>query len=51
MAYADYPLGPEYAIPKGTLVFPSINAANMQARRGARQRSELGADGPSERLK
>lgn len=30
MAYADYPLGEEYSIPKGTLVFPSINAANMQ---------------------
>ena len=32
MAYADYPLSDEYSIPKGTLVFPSINAANMQAR-------------------
>lgn len=30
MAYADYPLSEEYSIPKGTLVFPSINAANMQ---------------------
>ena len=32
MAYADYPLSEEYSIPKGTLVFPSINAANMQVR-------------------
>lgn len=30
MAYTDYPLTPEYSIPRGTLVFPSINAANMQ---------------------
>lgn len=30
MAYSDYPLSEEYAIPRGTLVFPSINAANMQ---------------------
>ncbi|PRW58849.1 cytochrome P450 [Chlorella sorokiniana] len=30
LAYCDYPLSEEYAIPKGTLVFPSINAANMQ---------------------
>ncbi len=32
LAYCDYPLSEEYAIPKGTLVFPSINAANMQVR-------------------
>lgn len=32
MAYTDYPLTQEYSIPRGTLVFPSINAANMQAR-------------------
>lgn len=30
MAYADYPLTEQYDIPRGTLVFPSINAANMQ---------------------
>ncbi|PSC76027.1 cytochrome P450 [Micractinium conductrix] len=30
MAYTDYPLTEEYSIPKGTLVFPSINAACMQ---------------------
>ena len=30
MAYSNYPLTEEYSIPKGTLVFPSINAANMQ---------------------
>ena len=30
MAYADYPLTPDYDIRRGTLVFPSINAANMQ---------------------
>eukprot|EP00887_Chlorella_sp_A99_P004786 scaffold4.g4786.t1 len=32
MAYTNYPLTEDYSIPKGTLVFPSINAANMQAR-------------------
>lgn len=36
LAYCDYPLSEEYAIPKGTLVFPSINAANMQVRCDAR---------------
>ena len=30
MTYGNYPLTPEYTIPKGTLVMPSINAANMQ---------------------
>lgn len=35
MAYADYPLTDEYAIRRGTLVFPSINAANMQVWGGA----------------
>ena len=30
MAYSDYPLTDDYDIPKGTLVMPSINAANMQ---------------------
>lgn len=43
MAYADYPLTEEYSIPKGTLVFPSINAANMQARAAPRRGGWRGA--------
>ena len=30
MTYAQYPLTEAYSIPKGALVCPSINAANMQ---------------------
>jgi len=30
MAYAPYPLSEDYAMPRGALVFPSVNAACMQ---------------------
>jgi hypothetical protein len=30
MAYAPYPISEDYNIPKGTLVFPSVNSACMQ---------------------